>query len=84
MMPETKQSGPLASHWLSMEEFFRARDRSDLEIAIFRLAFYSGAHFVLNNARTAMKLVLMASEMREFERECGLEPIGKVNEVRVS
>jgi hypothetical protein len=81
-MPETKEPGPLASHWLSMEEFFRTRGRSDLEIVIFRLAFYSGAHFVLSNARTAMSLLLMASEMREFEREVGLEAIGKVkNEV---
>jgi len=81
MMPKAKQPGPIDEHWQSIADFFRLKGRSDAEIAVFRMAFYLGAQFVLTNARTAMSLLLMASEVREFQRECGLD---EVDEVRVS
>lgn len=84
-MPKAKEPGPIASHWLNMEDLFRSKGRTDMEIAIFRLAFYHGAQFVLNNGRTAMSLLIMASEVREFEHECGVEEIRtNSNEVHVS
>jgi hypothetical protein len=70
MTRQDEPSTPLASGW----EYLRAqlaknRKRTEVEIAMFRFAFYVGARFAIRTAaHNTMTLPLMAIEVREFER----------------
>lgn len=58
---------PLALEWQRVSELLA--NRNVVEIEIVRLAFHLGARSALDHALNPMALMMMRSDIRQFDRE---------------